>query len=1004
MVETFRAMISDSPSLPPVPGPMAGLLALGYRTRGMEEASGSAGTGSAGQLIDRYELIAPLGEGGFGVVWRARQYQPLQREVALKVIRPGLDSGEVMARFETERQALALMDHPNIAAVLDAGTTCQGKPYVVMELVPGLPVTAYCDHHHLSLRERLALFIPVCQAVQHAHQKAVLHRDLKPSNILVAEIDGKPVPKVIDFGIAKALGPAAGSLAEVHPGCTRLGTVVGTPQYMSPEQAGSGLDVDTRSDVYSLGIILCELLTGRTPLPADIQDFAAAVRLICEGEPQRPSLLAGPDQAAARRGLDPVRLARSLRGDLDRITLKALEKDRTRRYETATALARDLQRYLDGKTVSAAAPTWHYQLGKFTRRHRLALGAAALVLTAMGTGTAISLWQASRAERSRADAETNYARARGAVEKYLNSVTSHPRLQQADFRDLQKSLLETALPFYEELAQARGEDPQLRGGRAEALGRLADLYQEMDNPARAEAAYLQSFDLGHRLAREFPEDPAWAASLAMRHNNFAILKKSQGQRDQALTHYDRAVALISGLTARHPDEAEYAYRHGVFRLHRGQLLDQLGRKQEAEEAYLAVLRDQAALALKFPGDPSFLQQKGICQTALGNLYTFQLKYDEADQAYVKALSVYHEVLMARPGDQECRRVLAATYANRGETRRRAGDKTTAEECTRQALAYYQQLAAEFPTFNDYQSAVVRCQLGLSEAYAERGLKAESRSALEEALAVQQQLVTAVPHSRTYPKGLAAILTKLAEEARSRRDLSQALAWYRRSAAAWPATGSSRMICSLCLETGDYKAAAEAAQAWPESVPDGWEIREQAASILIKSVLAARRDNSFNGPARSAWEEHCLTQTVALLGQAVARGFAALDHFEAEWQQDLLLPRADFRELLASLPAPAPAGMPRQFGLDYPMGDDPGVRHWVREGLTWTETQPSGLKHVFKIAGPIMADKIPGMEIRRDGKTGLVLFVPQAGTAAPSQLLIRKADGTWGFIGTMKNIE
>lgn len=367
-----------------------------------------AGLEQPGDLIGRYKLVEPLGEGGFGTVWRAEQSEPIRREVALKVIKAGMDSREIIARFEAERQALALMDHPNIAGVLDAGTTDAGRPYFAMELVKGMPITEYCDTHQLSIRQRLELFIPVCRAVQHAHQKAILHRDLKPSNILVTEVDGKAVPKVIDFGIAKALGTSPEAALQVSMLQTQAGVVIGTPQYMSPEQAGATRDLDTRSDIYTLGVILFELLTGDTPLSRDSLRKAAldeVLRLVREAEPKRPSSRVMPVtdamvQTSAERQTEPHRLSRTLRGDLDWITLKALEKERERRYGSAVALADDLERHLNHEPVEAGPPSALYRFRKLVQRNRLAVGAAAAILTMLILGIGISTWQAVRAIRA----------------------------------------------------------------------------------------------------------------------------------------------------------------------------------------------------------------------------------------------------------------------------------------------------------------------------------------------------------------------------------------------------------------------------------------------------------------------------------------------------------------------------------------------------------------------------------------------------------------------------
>jgi serine/threonine protein kinase len=325
-----------------------------------------------GTVIGPYELLERIGEGGFGVVFVAEQQQPVRRRVALKLIKPGMDSRDIVARFEAERQALALMDHPNIARVLDGGTTESGLPYFVMELVKGVPITDHCDANRLTPRRRLELFLAVCHAVQHAHQKGVIHRDLKPGNILVTLHDGAPVVKVIDFGVAKALGERL-TEKTVY---TRFAQMVGTPLYMSPEQAElSGLDVDTRSDIYALGVLLYELLTGTTPFDKERLKQAAfdeIRRIIREEEPPRHSTrISTMGEAAtaisAQRNSDPRRLGQTIRGELDWIVMKALEKDRRRRYETASGLATDVQRYLVDEPVLACPPSRWYRLRKLVR-------------------------------------------------------------------------------------------------------------------------------------------------------------------------------------------------------------------------------------------------------------------------------------------------------------------------------------------------------------------------------------------------------------------------------------------------------------------------------------------------------------------------------------------------------------------------------------------------------------------------------------------------------------
>ncbi len=394
-------------------------------------------------IAGRYKLLEEIGEGGMGTVWVAEQTEPVRRKVALKLIKPGMDSKSVLARFEAERQALAMMDHPNIAKVLDAGLTENRRPYFVMEYIKGLPLTKYCDDVKLSIEERLKLFIQICQAVQHAHQKGIIHRDLKPTNILIALYDGKPVPKVIDFGLAKALHQ---SLTErtLHTGHEM---VLGTPLYMSPEQAElNNLDIDTRSDIYSLGVILYELLTGVTPLEKQRFQSAAwaeVLRIIKDEEPSKPSTKLSHSESlpsvAAQRQMEPKKLSSLVKGDLDWIVMKALAKERDRRYETANGFAMDIQRYLSDEPVSAGPPSARYRFRKFVQRNKGMVIAASLVAVALLTGvvgTSVGLYQANLARSAEArQRELAELKEREANNERSKAVVAAEQERQAKVRE-----------------------------------------------------------------------------------------------------------------------------------------------------------------------------------------------------------------------------------------------------------------------------------------------------------------------------------------------------------------------------------------------------------------------------------------------------------------------------------------------------------------------------------------------------------------------------------------
>jgi serine/threonine protein kinase len=460
-----------------------------------------ANDATANTVIGRYRLVQRLGEGGCGVVYLAEQQEPVRRLLALKIIRLGMDTENVIARFKAERQALALMDHPNIAHVLDAGATETGRPYFVMELVQGVKITDFCNQNHLDVPQRLKLFLQVCQAIQHAHVKGVIHRDIKPSNILVTLHDGVPVPKVIDFGIAKATqGRLAGNTFY-----TARDQFIGTPAYMSPEQAsGSGLDVDTRSDVYSLGVLLYELLAGQTPF--DSNELAKhgvdeLRRTLHEQEPPPPSTLLTTlgdtrlTAVAAQHSAEPPRLLSTLRGDLDWIVMKALEKDRARRYETANGLAMDVQRYLNNEPVVARPPSRLYRFGKLVRRNRVVFAAIAAVTAALLGGLGLSTWlflKERAAHRRAVEAEQQQFRLRQESDRLRQDAEFRQKLTAATFANSRGKIEEAdrlvaGIPApepnleYADLYRALG-DWNAAGGRWKQAAERFEVLMQVNQP------------------------------------------------------------------------------------------------------------------------------------------------------------------------------------------------------------------------------------------------------------------------------------------------------------------------------------------------------------------------------------------------------------------------------------------------------------------------------------------------------------------------------------------
>jgi serine/threonine protein kinase len=579
--------------------------------------------------IGPYTLVEQIGEGGFGCVYLAEQTQPVKRQVALKILKPGMDSRQIVARFEAERQALALMDHPHIARIIDGGTTPEGRPYFVMELVRGEPITRYCDNERLTIRQRLELFVQVCQAVQHAHQKGIIHRDIKPNNVMVTRHDETPVPKVIDFGVAKAMNQTLTDKTIY----TQFAQMIGTPLYMSPEQAQlSGLDIDTRSDVYSLGVLLYELLTSTTPFELEVvreKGIDELRRMIREEEPAQPSKRISTLHADAgstiseKRSVDPRKLKRHLSGELDWIVMRALEKSRARRYQSAADLAEEVERYLTNRPVEASPPSTLYRVRKYVRRHRGLLATVAVVITALLAGTGISLWQAyeagqarklaneryDEAERERKRAEESYQMARDTIKRLLYQAAQKDVVTTPGMEILYYKLLREAVDAYTLLINRNPNDPKLYIERAEvhySLSRRDTAVNAKDAAVNdlKTVCNLEPFNhhVSHQLAKWVSEDSGLP--------NTSV--------ELAIEYADQAIALA-------PDNAEY-------RLTRACLWQILGRNDEVTPELKRVETLKSLNAWDYHRLSALYKKQGDFQAALifANKAVELVRFDRPD--------------------------------------------------------------------------------------------------------------------------------------------------------------------------------------------------------------------------------------------------------------------------------------------------------------------------------------------------------------------------------------
>jgi serine/threonine protein kinase len=724
-----------------------------------------------GLVIGPYTLVQKLGEGGMGAVWAAQQSQPVKRSVALKLIKAGMDSTHVLRRFEAERQALALMDHPNIAKVFDAGITPLGRPYFAMELIQGIPITRYCDQERLSVRQRLELFIPVCQAVQHAHQKGIIHRDLKPSNVLTTVYDGKPVPKIIDFGLAKATRQAL-TEQTLH---TEVGQILGTLEYMAPEQADwNNLDIDTRADIYSLGVILYELLAGSPPFTSRQLrgvEFSEMLRLVREVEPPRPSTrLCSSDQLsaiAANRQMEPRRLVRLVHGDLDWITIKALEKDRARRYETANGLAMDLERYLAAEPVLAHPPSSGYRLKKFLRKHRGAVSALSLVLLALVlglAGAAYGLRQEAAARRNVQAALVNETRAHKHARQALDDMTSEVvknlmSKQGLKLEPAQVQFLNKALQSYMEFAAESGSAEEDRAGVAAAYHRIATIRGKLGQPAAAiddQRAALERFEA---LAKEFPERPLYREEVASSHHLLAVFLRQAGRLKDAETQERLALAALEENQARSSsDEAFERLSQSLSYL--ALILNGQGRLPEAADAARqAVSAARQAVASSPENRPWRTNLALLLDNQAGTLAKLG-QSDAAIAAQEDAIGVLRALIAEKPDDEPSRINLGNSLAGLAENFSNSGKTQAALDLWAEGITILRAVVDEYPTVPSYRDDLDAALTNRAIAHATRGQLKEAEADFRESLAITRRLTADFPTVVKYREGLISSMQNL----------------------------------------------------------------------------------------------------------------------------------------------------------------------------------------------------------------------------------------------------
>jgi eukaryotic-like serine/threonine-protein kinase len=916
----------------------------------------------SGQSLGPYRLVSLIGSGGMGTVYLAAQEAPINRQVAIKVVRDGFTSSRQIARFTHERHSLGLMDHPNIARVLDAGVAPTGAPFIVMEWVEGVSITTFCEQRKYSIRQRVELLVSVCHAVQHAHQKGVIHRDLKPSNILVSIRDGVAVPKVIDFGVAKALD--AGSSTE--NGLTEAGQIIGTLGYMAPEQAAcDNLDVDTRADVFALGAVLFELLTGTLHVPQD--RFCRAglldrLQMIRDVESQRPSDRIASSQNASEiagnRGTGPTQLRRTLANELDWITLKCLEKDRSRRYETAIALGHDLERYLASQPVVAGPPTWAYRFKKFSARNSVALAIATALVIVLMLAAGIGTWQAIRLGRLNEQAQSNLEAANrsldlavSAVDQFYTRVSEDLRLKEQDLRPLRKDLLSTAIEFQKQLVDLRSQSGAARIDLARAYARLGELAQEIEAHDRA----ADSMRLAVVEFRSLSEGPEWEQENDLELAKCLLLLSTSlyqiGDPAEAKLAALESVQTLKKLVQAQPTSRTVRSALADAFAQQAYYAKTMGEYDQSEALAHHSIDQWETLARDWPEDPIILSNWAYAQTQLAKSISLgnPLRRDEAEKILLDALATARKAANFKQSSSDCEARLADILKALAQINNAKGNTPEAIAFLSETIATLENLHQREPSVRSHVTQLAVAQTEIARLHRLGKKPGDAQVSLQKAIDLITPFVEkggsdlgekSCLADATYWLGRLKLdlgdlagaeplfnrAIELAESAddrflvtllpnalecrailRTRQGkLDDALSDYDRAVDAEAGTMRGHMRISRAIihaQLGDHEKAFAAVHEVLDNMPPDTPSKVQVSALTNSAKLcalcatAANADGAMTKKEQTVLAEQYAAFSVSLLAEAIQAGFQELDSLIASPEFDPLRDRKDFQSLI-----------------------------------------------------------------------------------------------------------